>query len=371
MAEVADGVIAPVLTRKTRPATYPTLLQNPYAERILRDFRLHAYREANPDLRLEDSNQALWHLVYNGFREHRLFDLERVRRLDPSYYRRRYPELELASDAEAQMHYCYIGYYEDRFANADTEWLCNADLHIFQPGKVGSSAIAKTLEGRYPGNVLHLHWPTDMALHYPACSLTHASLVNHPRERPLRVISAGRELVSRVLSGMCQYLDTVGRKAGVALHLDHAIAYLEDAFMHDCDVITGWFDHRFHCGLNIYAHRFDHEHGYVHLRNGIIDLFLYRQEDLVRIERPLAEFLGLPDFRLSRHNTAESKGYQWVYREMMARFVIPRPILEELYATPYMRFFYSEDERARMMEHWARPRDAHALRTSPCRESRQ
>ena len=371
MTGAADGVIAPKLMRKTRPATYPTLLQNPYAERVLRDFRLHAYREANPDLRLEDSQQALWHLVYNGFREQRLLDLDRVRRLDPGYYRRRYPELELASDAQAQMHYCYIGYYEDRFANADTEWLCNADLHIFQPGKVGSSAITGTLEGRYPGNVLHLHWPTDLALHYPACSLTYASIVNHPRERPLRVISAGRELVSRVLSGMCQYLDTVDRKAGAALDLDRAVAYLEDAFLHDCDVITGWFDHRFHCGLDIYAHRFDHERGYVLLRNGVIDLFLYRQVDLGSIERPLGDFLGLPDFRLRRRNTAEGKEYEAVYRELMARFVVPRPILEELYATPYMRFFFSGDECARLLEYWTRPRSLPATRAPDWRAPRQ
>ena len=370
-ATTEGGVIAPALSRKTRPEFYPTLLQNPYAESILRDFRWQEYLRANPDLHFDGEQEARWHLVYDGYREQRLCDLDRCNRLDPSYYRQRYPEFKLESDAEAQLHYCYIGYYEDRFANADTEWLYNTDLHIFQPGKVGSNAIAQALEGCYPGHVLHLHWPTDIALHYPACSLPYARILAHSRVRPVRVISAGRELVSRVLSGMCQYLDTVAKDASGHFNMDRAVAYLEDAFLHDCDVVTGWFDHQFYCGLDIYAHRFDHQRGYVRLGNETVDLFLYRQEDLGRIERPLGEFLGLPDFRLSRCNTAEDKDYEAVYRELMARFVAPRPILEELYATPYMQFFFSGDERARLLEYWTRPRSLPATRAPDWRAPRQ
>ncbi|MGB3462376.1 MAG: putative capsular polysaccharide synthesis family protein [Rhodanobacter lindaniclasticus] len=332
-----------------------TMLQNPWAEAILRDFRWHEYMRAYPDLRFENDQQARWHLVYNGYREGRLFDPDRCRRMDPGYYRRRYPELGLETDAQAQFHYCYAGYYENRFANADTEWLYNADLHIYQHGRVGSHSIATALEGCYPGSVVHLHWLSDMALQYPSCSLSYAHILGRSRQTPVRVISAGREVVSRVISGAFQFLETL-QTAGGAPDVERIVAHLEGTFLHDCDVVTGWFDHQFHCGLDIYAHDFDHENGYVRLRNGAVDLFLYRQEDIGKLEGPLAEFLGLPDFKLSWSNASDTKGYREAYKHLMRNFVLSRTVLEELYETKYMRFFFSADERLRLMEHWSKPR---------------
>ena len=349
--------IAPMLRRTTRAGNVlATLLQNPWAEQILRDFRWHEYMRAQPDVHFQGEQQARWHLVYNGYREQRLFDLDRCEKLDPGYYRKRYPELELESDDQAQFHYCYAGYYENRFANADTEWIYNADLHIYQPGKVGSYSIAAGLEkAGYSGEVMHLHWLTDMALLYPACSLSYAHILGHDREKPVRVISAAREVVSRVISGAFQYLDTMRTSTG-SLDVERAVAHLEDTFLHDCDVITGWFDHQFFCHLDIYAHQFDYERGYVWLRNETVDLFLYRQENLANLGKPLAEFLGLSKFRLQRANAASDKSYGEAYRLLMSRVVVSRKVLKELYATPYMRFFFDDDERARYMDFWSSPR---------------
>jgi len=332
-----------------------TMLQNPWAEAILRDFRWHEYMRAYPDLCFENDQEARWHLVYNGYREGRLFDPDRCRRMDPGYYRMRYPELRLKTDDQAQFHYCYVGYYENLLANADTEWLYNADLHIYQHGRVGSHSIAAALEGRYPGSVVHLHWLSDMALLYPSCSLSYAHILGRPREKPVRVISAGREVVSRVISGAFQFMESLQAKEA-HLDVERIVAHLEDTFLHDCDVVTGWFDHQFHCGLDIYAHDFDHEKGYVRLCNDTVDLFLYRQEDIGKLEEPLAEFLELPDFKLSRSNASDSKGYHEIYRHLMRNFVLPKAVLEELYETNYMRFFFSNEELQNFMEYWTTPR---------------
>jgi len=351
------GAIAPALRRTTRLGDRnATLLQNPWAEAILRDFRWHEYMRAQPDLAFESEQEARWHLVYNGYREGRLFDQDRCNVLDPGYYRRRYPELLLESDDKAQFHYCYAGYYENRFANADTEWMYNADLHIYQPGKVGSYSIAAGLEKEgYPCPVVHLHWLSDMALLYPQCSMAYAHILGHARDKPVRVISAAREVVSRVISGAFQYLDTMRTSAG-SLDVERIVAHLEDTFLHDCDVITGWFDHQFFCGLDIYAHRFDHERGYIRFGNETVDLFLYRQENLASLEHPLADFIGLPNFRLKRSNDAADKGYNAAYRALMDNFLVPRTVLESLYETRYMRFFFSDTERARLLDYWTSPR---------------
>jgi hypothetical protein len=343
-------------SRKLGPPTYPTMFQNPHAEAILRDFCWHEYMRTQPDLVFACEQEARQHLVYNGYREGRICFPDRCSRLDPGYYRQRYPELLLESDERAQLHYCYVGYYEKRFANPDTEWLFNANLHVYQPGKVGSHAIAAALEGRYEGSVLHLHWPTDIALNYPSCSLTYEHILGHAREKPVKVISGARELVSRAISGAFQYLDTIGQDEVEELSSAEVIEHLEDTFLHNCDVLTSWFDHQFYCGLDIYKHQFDHEQGFVRLGNETIELFLYRHDKLPALEKSLGEFIGAPDFKLPYTNAGKDKHYSAAYKETKERLVIPKELLVSLYETPYMRFFFTDMERRRLIEYWSTKR---------------
>lgn len=334
---------------------YATMLQNRWTDEILRDFRWQEYMRAYPDLRFDSDLQARWHLIYNGYREGRLFDPDRCKRLDPGYYRKRYPELLLETDDQAQFHYCYSGYYENRFANADTEQMYNVDLHIYQHGRVGSHSIAAALKGNFSGSVAHMHWRSDMALYHPACSLPYSFILGSQREKPLRVISAGREVVSRVISGAFQFMESLESNE-TDIDVARMTSHLEDTFLHDCDVVTGWFDHQFHCGLDIYKHRFDHQKGYTHIGNSHMDLFLYRQENINQIEAPLAQFLELPELRLNHDNASNSKNYGESYRYFMRKFVLPKEVLREIYSTDYMQFFFSDDERRNLISYWSSPR---------------
>lgn len=339
------------------PDVYRTLLHNPHAERILRGFHWYEYMRANPDLHFATHEEARRHFVTQGYDERRLMDLDRCLPLVPSYYRQRYPELHLASDAAAQVHYSYAGYYEGRFANAETEWLSNTTLHIFQFGKVGSHSIAAALEGRTEQRVLHLHWPTDLALNYPYCSVSYREIVHQPREQALRVISASREIVSRVLSGAFQYLSTNGVDRPGMIDIDRARDYLERSFSNDCEVVANWFDHQFYCGLDIFSHSFDHQRGQVRIHHPTVELFLYRVEDLPRLDDALADFLGIPGFHVQRKNVGGEKSYNQAYRQLMASYTVPTKLLDELYSTRYMRYFYSDQERARFREYWSHPRE--------------
>lgn len=343
-------------TQNALPLAFRNLFVNPFAERIMQDFRTDGYVRANPDLHFPSVQHARWHFVYNGYREQRLMDPERAAMVDPAYYRGQYPELRLASDAQAQMHYCYFGYYEDRFPNADTEWMCNVNLLVYQHGRVGSHAIGAALAASYPGRVWQLHWPTDLSLNAPGCSIPLSRIFVRPRPKPLQVISGARDVVARVVSGTFEYLDTIVRADGPGLQFDEVVAYLDEHFLDDCEVIAHWFDHQFHCGLDIYQHPFNQAAGYIRIGNRVIDLFLYRMEDLPRLAAPLGEFLGVPGFKLSKKYTSKGKDYGCIYHELSKRLVFPKLLLRELYATPYMRFFFSEDERSRLIERWSRPR---------------
>ena len=329
----------------------PILFQSPYAEQILRDFRWREYLLANPDVAATGNTEAhaFGHFFHQGYYERRIYDPKRLDGFDPGYYRERYPEIALDNDAEAQIHYCYQGWYEKRVPNRDSAWLYDANLHVFQMGKVGSHAINAALQDAgYDGGVIHLHWVTDLAIGYPSNRLPYSSILVHPRERPVKVISAAREIVSWALSGMFHF------HGAATLNVADAVAMVEERFWSQCQNGLRWFDHRYFCGLDVYAHPFDHDAGWSRIRYGGIDLLLYRQEDLSRLEAPLAEFLDLGALSLPKRNVGEDKGYADLYGKVMREFRMPGNLLSTLYDTPYMRHFYSDAERERAYARWVR-----------------
>lgn len=329
----------------------PILFQSPYAEQILRDFRWREYLLANPDVAAAGDTEAhaFGHFFLQGYYERRIYDPKRLDGFDPGYYRERYPEIALANDAEAQIHYCYQGWYEKRVPNRDSAWLYDADLHVFQMGKVGSHTIGGALQDAgYDGRVIHLHWVTDLVRGYPSNRLPYSSILVHPRERPVKVISAAREIVSWALSGMFH------NRGAVTLNVADAVAMVEERFWNQCQNGLRWFDHRYFCDLDVYAHPFDHDAGWSRIAHDGIDLLLYRQEDLSRLEAPLAAFFDLDTLRLPQRNVGEDKGYADLYRKVMREFRMPGNLLSSLYDTPYMRHFYSDAERERAYARWVR-----------------
>lgn len=329
----------------------PILFQSPYAERILRDFRWREYLLANPDVAAtgNDEAHAFRHFFYQGYYERRIFDPKRIHGFDPGFYRERYPELGLANDAEAQIHYCYQGWYELRVPNHDSAWLYDADLHVFQMGKVGSHTISRGFQDAgYDGKVIHLHWVTDLVHGYPSNRLPYSRLLVHERERPVKVISGVREIVSWAISGQFQY------QGGALLNVRDAVAMIEERFWIACQDGLRWFDHRYFCDLDVYASPFDHASGFSRIQHGGLDLMIYRQEELSRLGPAFASFLELPDFAIGAANVGSAKKYATLYREIVRRFRLPGNLLSSLYDSPFMRHFYSDDERQQAYDRWVR-----------------
>ncbi len=329
----------------------PILYRSPHAERILRDFRWREYLIANPDVAATGDGEAhaFGHFFHQGYYERRIFDPKRLEGFDPGYYRERYPELPLADDAEAQIHYCYQGWYEQRVPNRDSAWLYDADLHIFQMGKVGSHTVGAALrQAGYCGRTVHLHWVTDLVAGYPSNRLPYSRILVHERSSPIKVISATREIVSWALSGLFQY------HGAAAMNPADAVAMVEERFWNMCGNGLAWFEHRYFCDLDVYAHPFDHAQGWARIEHRGIDLLLYRQEDLPRLEAPLAAFVDLPACLLPSHNVGGAKGYADLYRQMCREFRLPGHLLSRLYDSAYMRHFYSDAERERAYARWVR-----------------
>ncbi|WP_166636867.1 putative capsular polysaccharide synthesis family protein [Cognatilysobacter terrigena] len=336
--------------RLVKPAepTIPILFQSPYAERILREFRWREYLHANPDVAATEYSEAFArnHFINQGYCERRIFDPQRMHGFDAPFYRQRYPELQLNTDADAWVHYCYVGYYEDRIANRDTAWFYDARLHIFQMGKVASHTIAHAIEGRYNGGVVHAHWVTDIPVAYPSTRLPYSRLLVHPREQPVQVISAARELVSWALSAIAH------SHAAACTSFDELMSTVENEFWTRCGHGARWFDHRYFCDLDVTRHAFNHVAGCSRIAHPGMDLLIYRQENLDQLARPLSEFLGITIDRLDARNTAESKRHGVLYRKVVEEFSVPTNDLVRLYETPFMRTFYSDDERGDFVRFW-------------------
>lgn len=350
-----DGDALPVFRIDTAPPAVAlpqidNLFQSPYADRILRDFRWREYLHANPDVAATGDGEAhaFQHFFQQGYYERRIFDPKRLEGFDGGLYRARYPELGLQTDAEAQVHYCYQGWYEGRVANEVTAWLHDARLHVFQMGKVGSHSIAAGLEAsEWPHGAVHLHWVTDLVHGYPGNHLPYPRLLVHPRDTPVKVISATRELVSWTLASLFQ----VG--GGPLLHARDAVDYVERHFWHLAQNGARWFDHQYFCGLDVYRDAFPHADGFARIVHPGIDLMLYRQEDMARLEGAFARFLEVPSFALGAHNVGGQKDYASLYQAIRRGFRIPGNVLARLYDTPFMQHFYSDDERQAFYTRWA------------------
>lgn len=315
------------------------------------DFRWRDYLAANPDVGAGVAPESLadtarHHFFHQGIQEGRIFDPDRIAILDPAYYRQRYPELGLLDDAEAQRHYCYRGHHELRYANRDTEWLAEADLHVFQMGKVGSHSIAQALQAVSGIKVVHAHWMVDFHTAHPSCSLPYSYLLNRKRDRPLRIVSATRDIVSWALAGLFQVVpdDCI---------CDQAIEeWVDLRFWEVCRSGLEWFDHGYFQGLDVYAQDFQPSLGYQIIRHGDSSVLIYRVEDLERVSPHLAEFVGAPQLSIDRRNQGSRKGYAETYARVRKHFRLPGNLLGQLLDSRFMSHFYAESERQALFERW-------------------
>jgi hypothetical protein len=110
----------------------------------------------------------------------------------------------------------------------------------------------------------------------------------------------------------------------------------------------GWFDNEFKdkFGLDIYETPFDKEKGYTIYHKDNIDLFLYRLEDLNKLENELQDFLGCPEFKILHTNNAAEKNIANIYKELKQKYVFPKAQVQLYYEeNERMDYFYTKEEQ--------------------------
>ncbi len=327
---------------------------HPRAREVLEAFEPETYHRVNADLQdagvTEDN--AIEHFAERGYRQRRVFSRMLHDIVDPAFYRNKYPELEFENDSDAISHYAYIGRYEDRIPNQLTQKSMDARFHLYQMGKVGSKTIEDAIASAGGGDSLHLHWADQHHEQYPTLGVHYSRILNHKRNNPACVVVGVRDPFERVISGYFQEAETLKIKKNLA-DQHTAIEQLSSRFTRDAWVICNWFHHNFYCGLDIHDHAFDPEVGYSVIEHGNIRVFLYRVDVLNQLQQPLAEFLDLPKLTLGKKNTGGDKLYAQVYKEVSDQFRVPHEIASKLIESKYTKHFFSDAERARMVETWS------------------
>jgi hypothetical protein len=274
-----------------------------------------------------------------------------------------------------------------------------APIIIFQPGKVGSLSVQKSLEEAYkalgiPVTVSYGHVIQEQVANArPQVAIYHSHALNlldrreqfikrtrtdpkdslelikgwrllrqeidaHPDQR-WNIINLVRDPVAIKVSALFQVLyqhipDWEQRlKEGRLSMADlDELFYSKDEFGFKGQ--DQWYDNQIKAlwGLDVFAVPFAREEGYQIYQAKNIRLMTIRLEDLNRVaEKAFAEFLGLKDFQVVSTNVGDDKSYAELYKEFKKR-PLPVDYVDTGYQTRFARHFYSEEEIAGFRKRW-------------------
>jgi len=243
-------------------------------------------------------------------------------------------------------------------------------LFVFQMGKVGSTTVEETLEARY--RYYHLH---DRADFYPIYERYRARRRTRGAEY-FDIITATRDPLARKVSGFFQNLAVTRATPDSHVHpfcfesmeaarnasMDELVARFH-AWDDGISEATEWFDRHFEpaTGIRIYDHGFDPEKGWQIFRDGKWRVLVLRFEDInTNHLDALNEFVvgrygeSSRIDRLWPANLSSDKWYFDRMNEFLRKIEFSDNDIDAAYATPYARYFYTDQELAGMRSKWHR-----------------
>lgn len=310
-------------------------------------YRTHGHYNGYPDLLHLSDDELLQHFITTGSLEGRSYNKFFYSFIDPEFYAKKYTELEFSDYGEAIRHWMYYGVYENRIPNIVTQMLVDADIHLFQMGKVGSTTIATAFKSAgYSKLIPHLHWANELPASYPDCFYSYRQLVNFDPNKRLLFISGVREPIERVMSGLFQ--STTDPKSSLTIKdlinmLDSPQADLDKFLAPHFNKILGWFEHGYYRGIDVYAYPFDCEKGYAVVEKGCTTIFLYRLDALDKCWPALCEVAGI-SAKLVRENQSQDKAYGEQLLKWREKATFRSEFLEAVRNSKYFRHFFGPSD---------------------------
>lgn len=240
---------------------------------------------------------------------------------------------------------------------------------IYQMGKVGSSSVYQSLLATTQQPVYQVHFLLpdatrsvikmyrDKQQPVPFHVYEGQQLYQHIVRRgyPTKYITLVREPIGRTLSDFFEnYALLTGKPFADAEHSVAETIDLVQKYSHP-DYALRWFDDEFYpaLGIDIYAHAFSHERGYLRLQHEHMDLLVLRiEDDDAVLEQAITSFLGLEGFELSAANVGAKKAYSDMYQQVKQTMRLSPAFVDVQLNSRYAKHFYTSDERTVIRERW-------------------
>lgn len=248
---------------------------------------------------------------------------------------------------------------------------------IYTMGKVGSSTVYKSLvEASILNPVLHLHFlsenlPRHLKLHKEAGvwplpehlylgAAIRRVLLKH-KDFPVKIISLVRDPLSFIISNLFENPSFAGESIISNTGLidpQKATDYINERLSapNAFGYVYNWFDKELKTvfGIDVFAHPFPVDKGYITLHHSNVDALVLRLEDLSdKGPQVITDFLGLPETLVLREDNvrADSNGKD-PYLQVQRGVLLDKDACTELYSSKFVRHFYSDELINKFISRW-------------------
>ncbi len=254
---------------------------------------------------------------------------------------------------------------------------------IYQMGKVGSSSVYKSLKkAGIRNSIFHVHQLSDKGIARKEGWLRYHNSLDTPEmiedllyikklkesidmnrwKFQWKIITMTRDPVSVELSAFFENIEVYGhevfdppKKLIIDKTIDSLMRNVFDVYDVEKDYFCAWFDEELKAvfDIDVYTVPYDFARGYSIITKDNVSVLVMRLEDLGRsFQQAMADFLKVPNLKLIKDNTAESKSYWNEYRTILEKFSISAESFDLIYSSRYARHFYPKEEREKSRKKW-------------------
>lgn len=257
----------------------------------------------------------------------------------------------------------------------------HAPILIYQMGKVGSTAVVHSLKRAHINReVYHVHFLSSMGIqeaeryhrqvgklqtpyHIRFSKILSRKIAKSKSKVQWKIITLVRDPIAWEVSNFFQNMENYYPElinAQGQLDCEASLSLLRKKIA-DYDGATSyiatWFDKELKSvfGVDVYAHTFDMDKGFVAIQEGNISVLVMRLEDLDRnFSLAIASFLALDTpIPMVRSNIASDKKYADEYSYVLENLRIPEDVCTNIYASRYANHFYSQHMKQAFIQRWS------------------
>ena len=234
-------------------------------------------------------------------------------------------------------------------------------IWIYQPGKVGSSSIRKTLIN-YNKKVVHFHWIKSNVvaeMHLAEIENLFKNQVVRvesalKNKRTTKIITLVRDPLARELSEFMQRFMTEYVNLNIRNNIkDSAREFIEKRLIENDEYM--WFDRELKelTGIDVYAYPFNKEKGYAWIRKDNVEILILKMEQMNENSEVIGEFIGVSNLIIEKDNIGSQKHYKYIYEELKNELRISRNVVYKTYMeNSRMDHFYTLSEKQKFLHKW-------------------